>query len=638
MTRYPNLFKPLKVRNLILKNRIMAAPVGSINVTVDYYLDHLAAKARGGACLITIGSCPVDDERANLTSFSIGFTKNNMALLFEILSVIKQNGAKASIELIHAGQWANYTKKNPIGPVEFVREDGIRVEAMDEKMMEEVAANYAKAALEAKSMGFDMCMLHFAHGWLPAQFLSPLFNKRTDKYGGSFENRIRFPMMIVERVREAVGSDFPIEMRISGEEWIEGGIKLEEVIEFLRLVQDKIDLVHVSSGVDKILPASVHMITTALAPHLYNVHLSEKVKKAVKIPVVTVGAITNPDEAERIIEEGKADAVALGRALLADPEWPNKARYGRADEIRPCIRCLSCYHVATNRRKFGCTVNPRMGREHRLGLEIKPSTCKKHIVVVGGGPAGINAALVAAERGHKVTLVEKESELGGKLICADYDDLKIDLRRYKEYLVKRINNSKVTVILNTEATPENIKKLNPDAIIVAVGAVPLIPTIPGINSPKVIQAVDAYKKIDQMGRKIVIIGGGQVGCELGVTLAKTGREVTIIEQASVLAAKGNIMYREALRQLMESQSKLSWITEARCKAIINEGVIISKLNGEEKILEADNIICAIGFRPLIDFAESFIGIAENVIIVGDCLKPRELYEAVHEGFFSTLNL
>jgi NADPH-dependent 2,4-dienoyl-CoA reductase/sulfur reductase-like enzyme len=361
-------------------------------------------------------------------------------------------------------------------------------------------------------------------------------------------------------------------------------------------------------------------------------------KKAVKIPVATVGGITMPDEAESILAEGKVDAIALGRALLADPEWPEKVRTGRAEEIVPCLRCISCYHVATQHRSTGCAVNPRMGREARLDAEYKPVTSRKHVVVVGGGPGGMKAALTAAGRGHRVTLLEKEKELGGIIRVAEYDDKKIDLRNYGNYLVNRVNSSAIKVMLNTEATPDMVKGLKPDAVIVAVGSQPAMPPVPGIDSPGVLLPVEAYENLERLGKRVVIIGGGQVGCELGLSVAGSGRDVTVIEVNSIPVKEGNLIYREAMRQKIEAEPKLTIYLEERCKAITSRGVVVEDKTGRERTIGADNIICATGMKPLKELAESFYGIVYDTWLIGDCVSARRVNEATHEGFFSAMAL
>jgi 2,4-dienoyl-CoA reductase-like NADH-dependent reductase (Old Yellow Enzyme family)/thioredoxin reductase len=641
MNNYPNLIKPLKVNSLCLKNRIIAAPISGGFIS-KYKMEHLASISKGGAALVVLGCIHVDNDSSMIAPNWPGLFDPHMELYMEQLNVIHQYGAKASAELFHAGLWA--VTENPLGPVDTLRDfgkdaDDVKIHGMTEEGMERVANSYAETAITAKAMGFDMCMLHFAHGWLPAQFLSPLYNKRTDKYGGSFENRVRFPMMIVKRVREAVGPDYPLDMRISGDEHIEGGIELGDVIKFLQLVQDKIDMVNVSSGIDKYFEQTTYIESPQLFPHQTNVHLAAEVKKAVDIPVTTVGGITMPDEAEQIIADGRADGVYLARALLADPGFPNKARAGRTKDIVPCLRCVQCYHVATLGITQGCSVNPRFGRDQLLRLEAVEKRVAKKVVVVGGGPAGMKAALTAAEFGHHVILFEKTKELGGLINVAEYEDRKIDLRNYRRYLVNQVvSNRNITLYLNTEATPDMVKALNPDEVIVAVGSEPVVPPIKGIDRPNILTAIDAYKRLDQLGRKVVVIGGGEIGCEMGLSIAETGREAVIVEMTDRLAPAGNLLYKTALHMMMKGQKNLSWVMETVCREITDKGIKVTDRDGKERFIEADTILIAAGMRPKRKPAQSFYGIVYDVKLIGDCVRPGKVENATYDAFFAATSI
>ncbi len=625
--KFPNLFKPLKIKNIVFTNRIIATPAGAYN-----------DKAIGGAGVIIAGSANVSRKRASYSrpDDPYIFDKYEREKTKERVIVAKQAGAKASLELIHAGQYAR-VDDYALGPISFTRNDGTKVKAMNEQDMMEVANDWAETAKNAKELGFDLVMLHFGHGWLPAEFLSPLFNKREDHYGGSLENRMRFPKMIIDRVREAVGPDFIIDMRISASECVEGSIQFEDVLQFIKEIEDKIDMVHISAGLDIDHEGNVHAVPTIFKEHMPNVDWAAEVKRNVKIPVTVVGAIMSPVEAESIIAEGKADFVALGRPLIADPFWPQKAKEGRDEDIVPCLRCQYCYHISTDRKNVGCSVNPRYRRQHLVPLELDTAKKKKKVVVIGGGPAGMKSAIVAAERGHQVVLIEKSSELGGALIYAKYEELKVDLYNYMKYLITQVNKSTVSVQLNTEATPELIKELRPDAIIIAVGANPFTPPIKGVNQPHVLQALDVYGQMEKLGQEVVIVGGGSTGCELGIELARNGRKVTILEGSGQYAANGNLLYRIGLRQTMEKEKCLHWELNAFCQEIKTDGVVYIQKD-EEKFITAQSIILSTGMRVNSKLVESFYGIVPDTFVIGDAYKVRNVMDATREGYFIAKNL
>lgn len=625
---YPNLFKPIKINNLILPNRIVSTPLGIPS----------KEKATGGAALFIYGIGIVDDPRGSPgLNFPYPFAKYERERTRAMLDRGHQGGARVSLEIMHSGRYARVAPGDFVwGPSEGVTKDGNQIRALDEKEIERIINLFAKAALDAKEFGFDMIMLHFAHGWLPAEFLSPAWNHRTDEYGGSFENRARFPKKIIQAVRKAVGKDFPIDMRISACEWIPNGIEFDEVVRFIKEVEPYIDMVNVSAGLDIEREANVHMATTHFEPHMVNVHWAAEIKKQVHIPVSVVGAIMSPEEAEEIIAAGKVDMVSLGRILIADPHWAKKALENRSEDIVPCLRCLYCFHISTNRMNVGCAVNPRYGREDMIPFELEKAKKIKKVVVIGGGPGGMRAALTAAERGHEVVLLEKTDRLGGQINCSDYDNYKQDLRRYRDYLLTQIKKSKVEVRLKTEATPELVKEQKPDALIIAVGADTTTPMIPGVEHAR--QAVEAYPDLDKMKGKIVVIGGGTIGSEMGLELAERGNEVHIVEITDTLAEKGNMLYRIALRQHMEKCASLYPLMETKCKEIKADGVVIEEKDGKERFLKADHVLLATGLRPRKELAQSFYGITPETFMIGDCDRVGKVMEANTAAYFSAANL
>ena len=641
--KYPLLFQPLKVNKVVLKNRIISAPLGS---NTDKSLSGIGMIIRG-----TSGS--VDDSRMRLTPGPYCFADLfKAAKVRNEVSLIRQRGAKAEFELCHCGQFAMVEKGDyAIGPVSFTREDGTEVRAMNEEMMNDIADKFAKSARDAKEYGFDGVLLHFGHGWLPAEFLSPYFNKRTDEYGGSFENRIKFPTMIVDRVRKAVGPDYMLDMRISGDEHMEGGMKIDEVAAFIKSIEDKIDMVHISCGVEVSNDTKIYMSPTAYAPHKINVELAKVVKQQVKIPVAVVGGIMTPEEAEEILEQGCADAIVVGRQLIADPWWVKKAWEGRSEDITPCIRCMNCYnpyqyrteeekrsHVGMNSVPC-CSVNPRYLHEDRVPNQVASAEVKRKVVVVGGGPAGMKAAVTAAQRGHQVILLEKESVLGGQLICSEYDATKQDLKRFKNYLITQLQKTGVEVCLNTKATPEMVREMNADSIILALGAYPIELPLPGKEKNQVFTSIEAYKNLEKTGEHVAIIGGGSIGCELGVDLARMGRKVTILELGPVLNRTLNDIMKTALRREMDKcGDRLTALTEVSCTEIHEKSVTIRKKGGEMEEIPADTVIFAAGMRSRLDEANEFFGITQDTDIIGDANRVGTVWNASEDGYYVSANL
>ena len=655
MKEYPNLFSPIKIKGITFKNRLAAAPLTSDNCIADNRpndqgIAFYETRARGGFAQVTVGEAAVDWEYANRTDAFNNISDPNpkywhSGAFYELTMAIKRHGAVASMEMSHSGA-ANHPKniighKNPIGPTGYVREDGITVDEMDEAMMNRVADNFAKTAKYLKLVGFDMCMIHGGHGWLLGQFLSPFTNKRTDRYGGSRENRARFPIMVIDRIREAAGPEFLIEYRLSGEELVEGGITIEDTVDFAKRIEKKVDIIHVSVGIYH-LHVESRTFSSMYDPHGCNVHLAEAVKKAVSVPVAVVGGINDPAMAERIIAEGKADFVALGRQALADPEFPNKALTGRSDEIAPCLRC-GCFSPMpqiegeiTPPHTFQCTVNPVSSKEFRMSLAPAVKGVKK-VLIAGGGPGGMYAAVTAAERGHRVILVEKTDLLGGILKFTDTDTYKFDLKRYKNSLIKRINKLKIEVRLNTEATPELIERENPDVLIVAVGSQPIAPHIPGISGPNVMQALDIYRDPEKAGKSVVMIGGGLVGCETGLHLAALGKSVTLVEMMDKLAPDATESHRIALFAMMDKAIKS--YTGMRCTEITAKGIKAITKDGAEKFIEADSVVYAVGMKADSEKAFSLCRAAsKQYFLIGDCVSPRKVKEAVHEGYHAAMDI
>ena len=646
--KYQHLFAPIQVGDRVIKNRIIAAPMGiprgKVISSTDYGGISLCDKSMGGAGGVVVAA----HYLGQLADVKEPFEKYARDVTRETLSVLKQSGSLGIPEFSFHG----YPDENGymMAPNDGVSLTGGKARAMTKEDMEKTIKELAQGCKDAKKFGFDMIMLHFGHDSLCSVFLSPVWNQRTDEYGGSLENRTRFAREALIAVREAVGPDFPVMVRLSRtlgpKDIVPETYDEDDMLYLIKSIEDVVDIVNVSNGMDcyggviEHYEANVHTHTTVFEPRFYNLEFAARVKKECpKVKVCLVGGVSNPEECDRYIGEGKIDMVMMGRQLIADPYWPRKALEGRDEDIVQCLRCLNCYHISTVHENVQCSVNPRFRRENRVPLKLDKTDRPKKVVVIGGGPAGMKAALTADERGHHVILLEKEGVLGGQLKYADYDHYKEDLKKYREYLKTQLAKSNVEVRLNTEATVEYVKGLEPDGIIVAVGADFVTPNIKGAEYAR--QAVDIYPEIDTIEGKFVIIGGGTVGSEIGLELAERGRKATIIEMGEELAVKGNWLYRLALYQHMNAQKKrgtLEWATNSVVTEIKENAVIYKDAQGNEHEIKADHILLAAGMKSRKELANSFFGITPNTALVGDCERVAKVIEATNNGYFIGSNI
>lgn len=636
---------PMKVGSRIYKNRMVASPIYCGTFLNSPPLDKVVMKSvlersRGGCAAVTVGETPADFVYANKTqSPPIDYTnyKSSDADAFRRLTDVAHSyGAHALIEISHCGEsrLAISGAKAAIGPMGFLQPDGVEVLAMDRTLMDVTVQSFVTAALFMKNVGFDGILLHAGHGWLLSQFLSPLTNHRNDEYGGSAENRARFPLAVICAVREAIGSDMLLELRVSGSERAKGGLEIGDIIDFVKLAEPFCDLVHVSVGLYR-NPVLGGQFSSMYQPHGLNADMASQLRRHVSIPVTVVGGINSADLAESIIADGKADFVAMARQLTADPDFASKVAGGRADDITPCLRCYKCFpgpleevlHDLIN--LYGCTVNP----EAFVYSEPEGSTASKKVLIIGGGIAGMQAAVTAADRSHAVTLVEKSGRLGGILNFTDSDAWKTDLRDYKNLMIRRVRQRSIDVRLNTCFSPEDVRNFGADKVIVAVGSAPIKPPVAGIENA--VQALWAYENLESIGKRVIIIGGGLVGSELGLSLCKQGHEVTVIEMADSVAADAYPMHGLAMSEKLKQLDVRCGLC---CLEIGSDYAVAEDKNGARTTFRADTVIYALGMRANAAEAETLGNAAPDCVRIGDCVRAAKVYDAVKEAWAAAVSI
>ena len=657
-SRYAHVFEPLKIRNVVFKNRLeMAPPSPNLasrdgKVTTEF-VDFFRPIARGGIAVIHVGNSVVDIREACDEERQLDLGSDDCILpLTRFVEMCHGFGALASLEINHNGKDSQFEKtgKAAYSASSFItaselhraratgREPVPTVE-MDHAKIRETVEKYALAAQRCKRAGFKMCMLHGGHGNLLSQFASSLYNKRNDEYGGPLENRARFAIETLSRIKELCGEDFIVEYRISADEIHPVGMRFDETLKFIEMIQDKIDILHVSAGLHGDLRYMRNWWQNYLMARMYNVHYAADIKKAFPcLRVCTVGSIMNIRQAEEIIAEGKADLVAMCRPILADPEMPRKYSLGREDDHRPCLRCQYCGLRLIIPAVINCAVNPFLGNETEFPeCRVKKADVRKRVAVIGGGPAGIQALLTLCERGHDVTLYEKTDRLGGHVATGSELPFKQDLKDYLDYLRRQANKAPARIVFNIDVTPEILLREAYDALIIAVGSEPIIPAVPGIDKAHVHLAPEADSGAAAIGEKTVIIGAGAVGVESAIGLKRRGKDVRLIEASPDLEGLSKSAGGAAAMELTTLIEELKIPVEFGCwlEEVTNDKIVCRDMKLSKRVeFPADTVLLAAGMIPRSDTVDSLRRCVPEteVFVVGDAAEVGTIAGAVRSAF------
>jgi 2,4-dienoyl-CoA reductase-like NADH-dependent reductase (Old Yellow Enzyme family)/thioredoxin reductase len=627
------LWEPFRLGRMELRNRIVMSPMGTKHASNEGYVtdllkDYFEARARGGAGLIIVEATLVHPRGRGFENLLEITDDKFIPGLSELVRVIHKHGAKAAIQLQHCGRLAksNLTGMQPVAPSPIARPGGEIPKELTVEEIKEIIGYFAGAAVRAKKAGFDGLEIHGAHGYLIDQFLSPSSNKRRDIYGGSVQNRARFLIEIIEAIKRAVGGEFPVWCRINGLEYgVEDGTTLEEAKETGRLAQEAgADAIHVSAYG----PQAPQNLTLPAPASGVLADLAQGFKETVTVPVIIVGRIT-PEAGERILAEGKADLVAMGKAFLADPEIPNKVAAGIADQIRPCILCMGCrddlYSTGVSIR---CRVNPAMGREAEF--EIVRAKNTKKVLIVGGGPAGLEAARVAALRGHEVTLWEKSLKLGGQLNYAAIPPHKSGIEPLIKYFQIQMGMLNVKIEVGVAATTTLVQEFRPDVVVVATGAIPIIPETCAGKGKNIVTALEVLGGYEDIRERVVVVGGGMIGCEVAEFLAQWHRDVMIVEMLEEIGNDiGPVLRPGILNRLRDAGIQV----EAGIEVVEVTGKGVQGLrDGLPEFFPAGTVVIAVGMKSEKKLGEDLEGRAPEIHLIGDCAEPRKIREAIAEGY------
>ncbi len=634
--KFKAMSQPIKIGPMIVKNRFMVPPMGNNFANTDGTMSeqsvaYYGARAKGGFGLVTVEATVVHQGAKGGPRKPCLYDDSVIPSFKAVADEVHKYGAKISIQLQNAGPEGN--AKNAGAPIEAASAIPASVgrdtpEAVSTEKVYELVKGYGEAARRAMEAGFDAVEIHMAHGYLVSTFLSPRTNKRVDEFGGSFENRMRFPRLIIEEIQKTTQGKVAILARINSSDEVEGGLDVHDSAAIAAYLEDcGIDALHVSRAVhirDEFMwaPTAIH--------GGFSAELVEEIKRAVSIPVITVGRFTEPQFAELMVREGRADLVAFGRQSLADPETPNKAMEGRLDDLNPCIACLQgCVANMYAGNPICCLTNPRLGHEVE---EIKPAETKKKIMVIGGGVAGLCAAAIAQERGHEVTLYEQKDILGGNMRLAAYPPGKGDITNMIRAYIVRAEKAGVTIKMNTEVTRELIQAEKPDAVILATGSKTLILPIEGIENPAIIHGGDLLDGKRAAGEKVLVVGGGMVGCETAAFLGEQNHDVTVIEFRDTCGADVIHEHRVLLMEDFKNYD-IKQITSAKVCKFFEDGVEYESPDGQRhEVRGFDSVVLSMGYRNYEPFGEDIKELVKESYVVGDATRARRALDATKEAY------
>ena len=639
MSQFNKLFEPWMIGKVRIRNRIISAPMERNYCNIDgsvtqQYIDNLTAKAKGGVGLIMVESTYVD-PRGKGRLHQLGCYDDRLIPgLRRLAEAVHRHGAKIALELQFSGRQTSgkVTGMQPMAPspVACWVSGGDIPREMTVAEIKAMVASFAKAAERSKRAGFDLVELHGAHGYLIAQFLSAYANKRTDEYGGSFEKRMRFPLEVVAEVRKAVGPDFPIAYRLSGDEYIDEGLSLEETVPFAKKLEEAgVDLIDVSAG----LYETTYIISQPMDIALgCNVHLAEEIKREVNIPVSVAGRINDPAFADDILTQNKADFISFARALHADPDFPRKAQEGRLEDICMCIGCMQgCIDILGTGAPIFCAINSTVGTEGPYA--IKKAQQRKKVMVIGGGPGGMESARIAALRGHEVALYEKEQVLGGQVRWAAKPLYRGEYEQVIRYLSTQIKKAGVQINLDQTVDKELIYAQQPDVVVVATGATPYRTIIPGRDKPHVYTYLDILSGSVKPGKKVAVVGGQKIGCEVAEFIADKGSNVELTDPTDTFCQDSGQKIRWLLMERLENESKIEMRIKTTVEKIEETSITVQKEGSTEQIDGIDMVVLCMGKVSTNELADQLKADAKvpEIYLVGDCIRPRKITEAVAEG-------